>query len=153
MEIIPMERRRFFPVSLEYFLLGILLWVIVDWGTAGGFRPAYLEQFGPSLLVFYAGYPAVFTILIFVFHGRDGNLFLATLAAVFIIEVVFTGNSWLTVFPQCVIGIPLSVMVYAPLTFFPLWVVRGETGRRKCIMGALTAVEITVILLTVFGAP
>jgi len=95
-----MERRRRFPQSWKYFFIGVLLWVIVDWGTAGGFRPAYFEKFGPSLLVFYLGYPAVFTILVFIFHWGDRLLFLATLAAIFIIEVVFTENPLLMSFPQ-----------------------------------------------------
>ena len=148
-----MERRKLLPAPWEYFLLGVLLWVIVDWGTAGGFRPAYFEKFGLALLAFYIGYPALFTILIFVFRRGTGLLFLATLAAIFFIEVVFTGNPWLTVFPQSLIGIPLSILIYAPLTFFPLWIVRGEAGRHKGIMAVLAAVEIAVILLTTFGAP
>ncbi len=148
-----MERRRRFPQSWKYFFIGVLLWVIVDWGTAGGFRPAYFEKFGPSLLVFYLGYPAVFTILVFIFHWGDRLLFLATLAAIFIIEVVFTENPLLMSFPQLLIGIPLSILVYAPLTFFPLWIVRKEAGRHKWTMAGLTAVEIIITLLTAFGAP
>ena len=146
-----MERQRHFPESWKYFLLGVLLWVIVDWGTAGGFRPAYFEKFGLSLLVFYSGYPAAFTILIFVFRWGEGLLFAATLAAIIIIEVVFTGNPLLTTFPQLLLGIPLSIMVYAPLTFFPLWIVRGEAGRHKRIMLFLMGVEIGVIMLTMYG--
>ncbi|MGB7537117.1 MAG: hypothetical protein WBM17_01135 [Anaerolineales bacterium] len=147
-----MERQRRFPDSWTYFLLCALLWVIVDWGTAGGFRPAYFEKFGFSLLVFYIGYPAVFSILIFIFHWGEGLLFAATLAAIFIIEVVFTGNPLLTSFPRLLFGIPLSIMVYAPLTFFPLWIVRGQVGRRKRIMLFLAGVEMTVMMLTVLGA-
>ncbi len=148
-----MERRKRIPAARAYFLLGVLLWVIVDWGTAGGFRPAYLEKFGLPLLVFYIGCPAVFTALIFVFHWGDGLLFAATLATIFVVEVVFTGNPLLMSFPQLLIGIPLSIMVYAPLTFFPLWIVRGEAGRRKGIMLSLAGVELIVMILTVFGTP
>jgi hypothetical protein len=145
------ERQRRFPESWKYFLICVLLWVIVDWGTAGGFRPAYFEKFGFSLLVFYIGYPAVFSILVFVFHWGEGLLFAATLAAIFIIEVVFTGNPLLTLFPQLLFGIPLSIMVYAPLTYFPLWIVRREAGRHKWIMLFLAGVEMIVMMLTVFG--
>jgi hypothetical protein len=134
-----MERRRYFPESWKYFLIGV--------------RPAYFEKFGPSLLVFYLGYPAAFTILVFLFHWGDRLLFLATLIAIFIIEVVFTGNPLLMSFPQLLIGIPLSILVYAPLTFSPLWIVRKEAGRHKWTMAGLAAVEIIITLLTAFGAP
>jgi hypothetical protein len=149
---IAVERPGRIPESLKYFLLCVLFWVIVDWGTAGGFRPAYFEKYGLSLLVFYIGYPAVFSVLIYIFHWGEGLLFAATLAAIFIIEVVFTGNPLLISFPQLLFGIPLSIMVYAPLTFFPLWIVRGQVGRRKRIMLLLAGVEMTIMMLTVFGA-
>ena len=148
-----MERRRLLPAPTEYFLLGVLLWVIVDWGTAGGFRPAYFEKFGFALLLFYIGFPAAFTILIFIFHWEERMLFMATLAAIFVVEVVFTGNPLLTSFPQLLLGIPLAILVYAPLTYFPLWIVRGQAGGHKGIMLFLAGVEITVMLLTTFGTP
>jgi hypothetical protein len=146
-----MERPRHFPELWKYFLLCLVLWVIVDWGTAGGFRPAYIEKFGLSLLVFYIGYPALFSILIFIFRLGERLLFAATLAAIFIIEVIFTGNPLLTSFPQLLFGIPLSIMVYAPLTFFPLWIVRRQVDRHKRIMMFLTGVEMIVMVLTTFG--
>ena len=61
-----MTRRR---QALAYFLLGVALWFVVDWGTAGGFRPSYFAAYIPALLVFYLGCPAVFTYL--VFRQRD----------------------------------------------------------------------------------
>ncbi len=148
-----MERRKLLPAPAAYFLLGVLLWVIVDWGTAGGFRPAYFTKFGPALLLFYIGYPALFTILIYVFRWGEKMLFAATLAAIFVVEVLFTGNPLLISFPQLLLGIPLAVMVYAPLTYFPLWIIHGQAGGHKWIMLFLAGVEITVMILTTFGAP
>ena len=48
-----------------YVLIGFLLWVIIDLGTAGGFRFSYFADHGPLLLVFYLGYPLAFSYLIF----------------------------------------------------------------------------------------
>ena len=134
-----------------YFLLGVLLWVVVDFGTAGGFRPSYFARYMPALLVFYVGYPLAFTYLIFR-RGLGGRgLFVATLIAIFIVEAVFTGNPWIIVFPLCLIGIPLAIAVYAPLTYFPLWAVRGEMGRHRRTVVALCCVEAVVMGLTTLG--
>ena len=53
---------------VRYVLLGFLLWVIIDLGTAGGFRLSYFTTYGPLLLVFYLGYPLAFSYLIFRRH-------------------------------------------------------------------------------------
>lgn len=139
------------PPSWQYFLLGVLLWIFVDFGTAGGFRLAYFETYGLTLLLFYLGYPLIFSILIFKLHWSERRLFLATLAAIFVVEVVFTGNPWVMTFPALLLGIPLAILVYAPLTYFPLWFVRGEMSRHKGLIIGLTVVEFIVIALTTFG--
>lgn len=141
------------PKSLQYFLLGVVLWIVVDWGTAGGFRTAYFEKYGPTLLLFYIGYPLVFTILIFKLQWGPRRLFLATLAGIFLVEVVFAGNPLLITFPALLVGIPLAMAIYAPLTYFPLWFVRGEMGRHKTLIAVLTAIEAIIILLTTFSQP
>lgn len=89
-----MSKRLQFPKAIQYFLLGIVLWILVDWGTAGGFRVSYLEKYGLTLLLFYVGYPFVFSTLIFKLHWNERQLFLATLVAIFVIEVILTRNPW-----------------------------------------------------------
>ena len=136
----------------QYSLCGVVLWILVDWGTAGGFRVAYLRTYGPTLLFFYVGYPLVFSILIFRLRWSDRRLFLATLAAIFLIEVVFVGNPLLTTFPALLAGIPLAVAIYTPLTYFPLWFVRGELTRHRLLIAGLTIVELAVMALTTLGS-
>jgi hypothetical protein len=146
-----MSRQFLLPKSWQYFFLGFLLWVLVDFGTAGGFRIAYFEKYGPTLLLFYIGYPLLFSFLIFKLHWDERRLFLATLAAIFIVEVLFTGNPLLMTFPALLLGIPLAIMVYAPLTYFPLWFIRKETGKHRLLILGLSLVELIVMALTVFG--
>jgi hypothetical protein len=139
------------PESCQYFFVNILLWVLVDFGTAGGFRITYFEKYGPTLLLFYVGYPLVFSVLIFQLHWSERCLFFATLVAIFVVEVVFTRNPLVMTFPALVLGIPLAIMVYAPLTYFPLWFVRKEITRHRILVLGLTSVELIVMMLTTFG--
>ncbi len=141
------------PKSWQYFLLGFLLWVLVDFGTAGGFRLSYFEKYGCTLLLFYIGYPFVFAVLIFKYHWSERRLFFATLVAIFVVEVLFTRNPLVMSFPALLLGIPLAVMVYAPLTYFPLWFVRRELGKHKLLIIGLAIVEFIVMMLTTFGNP
>ena len=145
------SRRLQIPDAARYFVAGVLLWIVVDFGTAGGFRPSYLVRYGPALLVFYLGYPLFFTALAFGRGWSERRLLAATLVAIVIVEVAFTGNPLVTTFPAMLFAIPLAVAVYLPLTFFPLWWVRGEMGWHRRLVVFLTAVEVAVMLLTVLG--
>ena len=137
--------------AVIYCFTCFLLWVLVDLGTAGGFRLSYFAKYGPALLIFYLGYPLVFTFLIFRAHWGEKRLFLATLAAIFVIEVVFTRNPLVMTFPVCLVGIPLAILVYAPLTYFPLWYVQKEIGNHKTTVVFLVICELVVMGLTTFG--
>lgn len=146
-----MTRQSRLSASWQYFLLGVLLWGLVDFGTAGGFRLAYFQKYGPTLLLFYIGYPLAFTVLIFRWHWSERRLFVATLVAIVLVEVVFTRNPLLMTFPALVFGVPLAIAVYAPLTFFPLWFVRRQMARHRALVIGLTLVEVIIMILTTFG--
>lgn len=140
-----------FRQALAHFLMGVALWIAVDWGTAGGFRPSYFAAYMPELLVFYIGYPAVFTYLVFRCRFGTRALLVATLVAIFVIEVLFTRNPWLMVPPLLFVGIPLAIAVYAPLTFFPLWIVRREISQHRRLVWFLIAIEAALSALTMKG--
>ncbi len=146
-----MKRGIALPKSWKYFLLSFLLWVFVDFGTAGGFRISYFETYGGTLLLFYLGYPLIFTFLIFNRGWSEQRLILATLVSIFIVEVIFTRNPLLMTFPALLFGIPLAIMVYIPLTFFPLWIVRQELRHHKKLVIGLSSVILIVMFLTTFG--
>jgi hypothetical protein len=135
-----------------YLLIGIVLFTVVDFGTAGGFDLGYFRTCGFALLIFYIGYPLLFTALIYRLHMPEKWLMVPTVLCMFLIEAVFTRNPLVIGFPACLAGIPLALAVYAPLTYFPLWIERGEMGRHKGIVIFLSAVEIVIMLLTTFGS-
>jgi hypothetical protein len=138
--------------ALRYFLLSFMLWIVVDWGTAGGFRMVYFQTYMPALLLFYIGYPLIFTWLVFGLKWTEKWLFAATLAAIFVVEVLFVHNLLVMNFPVCLATIPLAVAVYAPLTYFPLWIVRREVRKHLSLILFLSLVELAVIVLTTFGS-
>jgi len=151
LESIAVKKRFYLPKSWQYFLLGMLLWAFVDFGTAGGFRIGYFTKYGLTLLLFYVGYPLVFSVLIFRLRWSERRLFLATLVAIFIVEVIFTRNPLLITFPALIVGVPLAIMIYSPLTFFPLWFVRKEIAKHRTLILGLTIVELIIMILTTFG--
>jgi len=138
---------------LLYILWGVILWFFVDLGTAGGFKISYLIQYGRALWIFYIGFPILFAYLIYRRQWKTRKLILATLAAIAIVEGLFTRNPLVLSFPLLLVGIPLAVCVYLPLTFFPLWIVNHEMGNHKIAVGFLSAVIIVISILTTFGNP
>lgn len=72
-----MEKPQDCPKALLYIIYGFILWVIIDLGTAGGFRLSYFSAYGPLLLVFYLGYPLAFAYLIFQRQWSGWRLFFA----------------------------------------------------------------------------
>jgi len=124
----------------------------VDFGTAGGFRFAYFQEFGATLLFFYLGFPLIFTLLIFRLHWNERRLFFATLIVIFVVEVLFTRNALVMSYPSLLWGIPLAILVYLPLTYFPLWIVQKEMGRHRFLVIGLSIVEVIVMWLTTFGS-
>jgi hypothetical protein len=137
---------------LLYVLCGFILWVIIDLGTAGGFRLSYFSAHGPLLLVFYLGFPIAFACLIFRWHWAGSKLFFATVVAIMLVEGVFTGNPFVLSFPLMLVGIPLAICIYSPLTYFPLWIVNGEMGRHRAVATFLSLVVLAVMFLATFGA-
>ena len=148
-----MSKQFQLPKSWQYFLLGVFLWVLVDFGTAGGFRITYFEKYGLTLLLFYVGYPLVFSVLVFRLRWSEIRLFAATLVAIFMVEVVFTRNPLVMTFPALIWAIPLAIMIYVPLTYFPLWFVRKEIAKHWILILGLTVVEVVIMMLATFGRP
>ena len=61
---------------LRYFSLAVLAWVIVDFTTTAaiGNPLAYYSKYMPALLLFYLGYPLVFSYLIYGLKLRKKGL-------------------------------------------------------------------------------
>jgi len=142
---------------LRYFLLAVLAWVIVDFTTTAaiGNPLAYYSKYMPALLIFYVGYPLVFSALIYRLRLRRTGLFLAMIAGIVVVEIVFTQNMLLLTLPICLLAIPIGLAHYAMVTFMPLWIAERTIGEnRNWVITTLAvwAVGVLLNILTQFGS-
>lgn len=146
-----MDAHRSWREAIQYSVWGSLLWLVVDFGTAGGFRIAYYEKYAPDIFLFYIIFPILFSYLAIVRNWGWKKLLAATVIEIFLMEGLFVRNPLVIAFPMLLIGIPLAICIYAPLTYFPLWIVRKEMGQHKKRVIFLTTVVVMISLLTTFG--
>ncbi len=140
----------------RYFLIAVLAWGIVDFTTTPAIAHpgAYYGKYMPALLVFYIGYPLVFSALRYRFGLGARGLFLAMIAGIVLVEIVFTHNLLLLTFPICLLAIPISLGHYGMVTFMPLWIAERTAGQnKKWVVATVTLWGIGVLLniLTQFG--
>jgi len=140
----------------RYFLLAVLAWVVVDFTTTAaiGNPRAYYSKFMPALLIFYVGYPLIFSTLIYKFRLGSRGLLLAMITGIFVVEVVFTHNMLLVTLPICLLAILISLGHYGMVTLMPLWIAERTIGRnRKWAAATLAVWGVGVLLniLTQFG--
>jgi len=141
---------------LRYFLIAVLAWVIVDFTTteAIGNPRGYYSKYMPALLIFYFGYPLVFSAFIYKFRLGARRLFLAMLAGIVVVEILFTHNTLLFTLPICLLAIPISLGHYGMVTFMPMWMAEGTISQnRKWALATLVVWAIGAMLniLTQFG--
>jgi hypothetical protein len=144
--------------GLRYFLLAVLAWTIVDFTTTSAIaKPAaYYSKYMPTLLVFYIGYPLVFSILIYRFRLTSRKVFLAMVLGIVVVELLFAHNLLLLTFPVCLLAIPISLGHYGMVTFMPWWVAeRTFPQNRKWAIATLSVWAFGVLLnvATQFGSP
>ncbi len=140
----------------RYFALAVLAWVIVDFTTTPAIANprAYYSKFMPALLLFYLGYPLIFSALIYGLRLGARGLFLAMVGGIFVVEILFTHNMLLVTLPICLLAIPISLGHYGMVTFLPLWATERTFGRnRGWATATVTIWGIGVLLnaLTQFG--
>jgi hypothetical protein len=137
---------------LKYFIIGVIFWLIVDWTTA--FQPDLQRwlTYWPEIWVFYLGFPFIFAFLIYKRMWSNRGIFTATLAEVFIVEIVFTHNALLYTFPIMVLALPVGIILYSLLVFVPKWIVDKELRRNKWKLTLMVAVWVLVSLATFAGS-
>jgi hypothetical protein len=133
---------------LEYFLLAVLFWVVVDFTTA--FNPNLRDwvHHMPLIWLFYTTYPALFAFLIFKRQWSGARLFAAMILMAFLVEVVISKNTLLTTFPVLVIMIPVALAIYALITYVPKWIVEGKVRENKVVTITVAAVWLIVAVLS-----
>lgn len=141
---------------LKYFLIGVSAWVIVDFTTTAaiGNPLAYYSKYIPALLIFYIGYPLVFSVFIYKFRLGTKGLFLAMVAAIVVVEIVLTHNTLLLTLPICLLAIPISLGHYGMVTFMPRWLAEGTIAQNRKWAAATLAIwaaGVVLNILTQFG--
>ncbi len=109
----------------KYFFVAVLAWVLVDFTTTAaiGHPVVYYTKYMPALLLFYLGYPLLFSALRYKSRLGGKGLFLAMIAGIVVVEIVFSHNLLLLTLPICLLAIPISLAHYGMVTFVPLWIV------------------------------
>jgi len=131
----------------KYLLLGILIWVVVDYTTA--FNPdiqRWIDHM-PLIWGFYIGYPLIFAQLIYRKRWDDRRLLLAMMVGAFTVEIVLSNNTLLYTYPLMVVMIPIAVAIYTIVTFLPKWVIDGTLKQRWKTLLIIGIVYFTVAFL------
>lgn len=134
--------KRSVRLGATYFLFAVLAWLVVDFTTtpAIGDARGYYGMYMPALLFFYIGYPLTFAVLRYGLRLGMRGMFVAMIAGIVIVEILFTHNALLYTLPICLLAIPISLGHYGMVTFMPLWLAEGTTGRYKKAATATVAV-------------
>ena len=118
---------------LKYFLLAVLFFVIVDFlTTAALVHPVeYYSTFMPFILVFYIGYPLIFSFILTKFKLKTKGLFIGAIIGMFISEVIFFHNPLFFQFPLALIALLFGISCYSLITIVPKWIIDKEVLKRK----------------------
>lgn len=129
-------------------MLGVIFWLVVEWTTA--FQPDFQRwlSYMPVIWLFYISYPLIFAYLIYKREWNNKRIFITTLVAAFIVEIVFTHNALLYTFPIMLLAIPVTVSIYSLLTFGPYWIIEEKIQENKWKSVIMTIVWILVSIAT-----
>lgn len=135
----------------KYFFLGTAFWVVVDFTTA--FNPDVIGWVShmPLIWIFYLGSPLLFAYLIYKKKWSDKRIFLPVLVVLFIVEILFSNNALLYIFPIMLIMIPVAVSLYSFITYVPRWIVDKKINEHKLsiiIMFAIWAIIAVLSFIT-----
>lgn len=137
---------------LKYFIIAVFFWVVVDYTTA--FNPDLQRWLAhmPVIWLFYLGYPLLFAWLIYRRKWQGKKLFLAMLAGIFIVEIIFSGNIRLFAFPDMFLFIPAALAIYSFITYTPKWIVENQISQNKKKIILMTIIWILISLVTFTSA-
>jgi hypothetical protein len=138
---------------LKYFIVGVIFWFLVDFTTTEAIRNPgfYYSMYMPTLLIFYIGYPLLFSVLIYKFDFEGKTLLITTLIAAFFLEAIVFHNTLLTTFPMMLIGIPAAISLYGFITYGPKWIVNGEIKNNKWKLAIMILIYVLISLASALG--
>jgi len=118
---------------LRYFLISVLFFIIVDFLTTEALvHPVkYYSTFMPLILVFYIGYPLIFSFILTKFKLKTRGLFIGAIIGMLISEILFFHNPLFFQFPLVFIALLFGISCYSLITIVPKWIVDKELSKRK----------------------
>lgn len=139
------DRHRHF---WQYFVLGAIFWIGVDFTTAFAPNVGRWASYMPVIWVFYLGSPLVFAVLIYRRGWSDRSLFGPMLVVLVLVEVVFSHNALLFTFPLLLIFIPVAVAIYSFITYVPRWIIERRLVQHRETTLLLVLVWLVVAVLS-----
>jgi len=134
---------------LKYFILSVVFWFVVDFfGTDAVLDFGYYQRLMPWLLIVYIGYPLLFSLIIFKFNIKGLKLFIATVVAFLLSEMVLFGTAAL-ILSFVWILVPLGIAYYVMITMVPLWIVEGKLKENKKWFILTTVVTVIGFILNI----
>lgn len=137
----------------NYFIFSVCFWFIVDFTTTQAIKNpgVYYSTYMPTILIFYLGFPLVFSYLIYTKEVSNKGIFIAMCIGIIIVEILFTNNPLFYTFPLVILAVFVSICIYGFLTFVPKWIVDGEIKANKGKMLFLSIIWILISFLTLVG--
>lgn len=138
---------------VRYFLLAVAAWFLVDFTTTAAIahpRP-YYSTYMPALLIFYLGYPLLFTGLIYGLKWGNRGILLAMIVGIVVVEILCTHNALMYTLPICLIAIPLSLGHYSMVTFLPWWIAERTLNQNRKWAIAIVAVWAFGVFLNILS--
>jgi len=139
---------------IKYWLLGIIFWFVVDFLTTDAILNfSYYNGLMPALLIVYVGYPLLFSFFIFKFNIRRWKLFIASVIAFLVLEMLMFGTASL-ILQYAFILIPIGTAYYVMITMVPLWIVEHRLKENKkwfILVLIVSLIGITFNILTQIG--
>lgn len=118
--------------SLKYFLISVIAWFVVDFTTTAAIADlTYYAKYMPGLLLFYLGYPLIFSLLIYKYKLKEKGLFISMILGIITVEIILSGNMLFFSFPLVILLIPISLAYYSMVTFIPYWIVEKKIKKYK----------------------
>ena len=135
---------------LRYLLIGVAIWVLVDYTTAFNPDSARWFQHMPDIWLFYIGYPLIFAYLIYTRKWGNKRLIVSMIVLGLIIEVILSNNSLLYTFPIMLIMNPVAFAIYSLVTFLPKWFTENTITKNRNRAVFLVIVWLIVSILNYF---
>ena len=78
----------------------------------------------------------------------DKKIFLPVLVVLFIVEILFSNNALLYIFPVMLIMIPVAVSLYSFIIYVPRWIVDKKLNEHKILVALMSVIWAIIAVLS-----